>query len=118
MAEFIIKIPNWHPHRLNELMNVHWAKAAKMKKEDFRKIWTYAIGKPRAETKRELELTIILKKGQRSGDPDAYSKSLNDALVKAKLLVNDSPKWLRILPVNYERAAIGEWGTVITMRDV
>jgi hypothetical protein len=40
---------------------------------------------------------------QRGADPDAYWKSLLDALVHAGLLVDDSPKWCELGPVRFER---------------
>lgn len=95
----IIQIPDWHPARVNQLLTVHWAKASELKKRDSNMIWAYSRTTPKATTKRSVSLTIIVSGRGRKPDPDAFTKSLNDALVHNKLLVDDSAKWVVNQPV-------------------
>ena len=62
-----------------------------------------------------MDCNYVLGKGQRARDPDAYQKSLGDALVYAKLLVDDSLKWVEWGNVSYER---GDAATIITLTDI
>jgi Holliday junction resolvase RusA-like endonuclease len=107
-----ITIPNWHPTPLNKLINGHWAIAAKRKKADRNLIYCYTRHLPEATKKCRVHVAIILGKGQRACDPDAYWKSLNDALVHAKMLVNDSHKWVELMPIKFTR---GEMATIIRL---
>ena len=107
-------IPQWHPTPLNKLMSAHWSKRAKMKRDDFEIIWLNTLGLGGQMVKKELNLTIFLGKGQRKCDPDAYFKSLLDGLVKAKLIVDDSDKWLRINNPKFVRRP-ENWGTHIEL---
>ena len=59
----------------------------------------------------------ILDKGQRGADPDAYNKSLNDALVHSKLLVNDNRQYVENAPATYSRDP-KSWGSKITLEDM
>ncbi|WP_337187556.1 hypothetical protein [Phenylobacterium sp.] len=113
-----IFIPSWHPAKLNEILSGHWSKGHKLKKRDRQLVWAYSQKAARAVGKRRLELTIILKKGQRGADPDAYFKSLCDALKQEKLLVDDNRQGVELMPVRYEKAAGDEWGSVIRLWDV
>lgn len=110
-----ITIDNWHPTPLNKLVTSHWAVANKLKKRDKVEVRYASNHVPPATTKRRVELIIELGKGQRGCDPDAYFKSLGDALVTAKLLVNDSHKWVEWSPVQYER---GKRKTTIRLYDI
>ena len=110
-----IRIPNWHPTFLNQLINVHWAVANKRKKADSRLICTYMHHLPPATKKRRVKLAIILGKGQLAADPDAYQKSLGDALVHAGQLKNDSHLWVEWAPVKFLR---GEMMTIIELEDI
>lgn len=113
-----VYIPHWHPTPLNRLKG-HWAVAARMKKADRQMVAAYFAGQPKAERKRRRQLTIILAPGRRKCDPDAYDKALNDALVHAGALVNDSDNWLEISPVKYERGSSStDWGSLIELTDL
>lgn len=114
----IIKIPLWHPAPLNKLMENRW-KAARLKKASKEFIWwsAKAANTPQATGKRIVTLTIALGKGMRGCDPDAYWKDLLDAMVFAKLLRDDSPKWIELNPVKYLRES-DWWGTIIELQDV
>lgn len=116
----VIEIPRWHPARLNQLLNSHWGLRSKLKKQDraivaghaggFRSMATKATGR------RRVSLVITLAPRQRGGDPDAYWKSLLDALVKNGLLIDDSRTWCELGPVEYRRGA--EMATTIILEDV
>jgi len=110
-----ITIPNWHPVSLNYILNNHWSKGAKRKKGDANILRCYTQHLPKADCKRRIHLTIIMGKGQRACDPDAYFKSLLDGLVKCGTLVNDSHKWVELMPVKITR---GEMATVIQIEDL
>lgn len=112
---YMIAIPDWHPTPVNKLLK-HWAIAAKLKKSDRQMIWAYSTGIPKAIGKRSLEVEIILGKGQRACDPDAYFKSLNDALVHAGMLVDDNRQNVDLKPVIFTRST--RKSTIITLRDM
>ena len=113
----ILDIPKWHPTRLNQLLG-HWSKPHKRKKADRLIVWQSSLASkiPKATGKRRLTLHIILKKWQRGADPDGYFKSLNDALVHAGLLKNDSKEWVELSPVIYSRGE--NWGSRIILEDL
>ena len=110
-------IPRWHPHLQNEWDGRHWSVRAKMKKEDRLMVCVYGrisrfggVEIPVATSKRRVMFRFVFPKGKRRFDGDAPIKSGLDALVHAKLLRNDSPRWCELAPVEYARGA--EWGTV------
>lgn len=111
----LITIPNHHPAALNQYIGKHWAIGAKLKKLDKEMILGYCQHVPKATTKRRVDFTIILGKGQKSRDPDAYQKSLGDALVNAGMLVDDSAKWIEWGNVEYIR---GIKATLIKLTDM
>lgn len=110
-----VRIPNWIPATINELMSTHYMVSAKRKKADRNLIWTYTRHLPAAATKRRVTLTFVLPKGKRAFDPDAPQKSTGDALVHAKQLVNDSHLWVEWAPVRFER---GDMATIIELEDM
>ena len=100
---YIIQVNNWHPHTLNKLMKAHYHAANRMKSGDAQMIAAYArIARvPKAVGRRKLEIKI-----QATGkfaDPDAYYKSVNDALVTLGYLKDDSSKWVEITPTTFVR---------------
>ena len=103
MTCFTIEIPRWHPVPLNKLMNCHWGKRDRLKKDDQQMIFGYTRNIPKAEGKRRVSLHITLDKGQRAFDPDAYTKSLNDALVAVGMLVDDNRQHVELMPVTFSR---------------
>jgi hypothetical protein len=58
-----------------------------------------------------------LDKGQHAADPDSQFKSLCDALVHAKMLVNDNRQHVELAPVTFSRDPKA-WGTVIQLEDL
>lgn len=99
-----IDIPRWIPTSVNKLMSHHWASANRLKRADTQMIGVYAAKAsiPKAEGKRRVLTTITVNRG-RAPDPDNLQKSLNDALVKCGLLVDDSHIWLETKPVIIKR---------------
>jgi Holliday junction resolvase RusA-like endonuclease len=119
MSVYTIVIPGWHPYRLNQTEGRHWSVKARLKRADREMIGMYArlgVGVPQATGKRRIGLTVTLAPKQRSPDPDAFWKGLLDSLVACRLLVDDNPKWVEILPVRYERGSA--MATTIAIEDV
>ncbi len=100
----VLEIPQWVPHRLNQLLG-HWAQAARRKKQDREFIGIYAHLQriPKAEGKRRVSLVITLGPKMRSPDKDCWWKSVADALSACGLVKDDSPKWIEFGAVVYER---------------
>lgn len=115
-ATYTIIIPRWHPTRLNQLLTCHWVTAHRRKAADKAMVALYCRHTPPARGKRRVRLHILLAKGQRAADPDAYFKSLGDALVAAGMLVNDNRQHVEWLPVTFGRET--EWGSHITFEDL
>lgn len=105
MTEYTIIIPHWHPTPLNKLIHKHWGRTMRLKHADAQMIGTYAhiVNIPKATGKRSVRLIIILGKGQRACDPDAYYKSPLDALVKLGYLIDDNRQNLELLPTAFQR---------------
>jgi hypothetical protein len=111
-------IPAWAPARLNQWDGRHWSVRARLKTFDRNMVATYALkaALPRATGKRRVTVTITLGASQRACDPDAYTKSLADALVHCGLLRNDSREWVEWMPFRFERGA--ERATAIELMDI
>lgn len=117
-GKWYVRIDRWHPARLNQLINVHWATAARRKKHDAQivALSVAGAGVPKAESKRRVSLEITLAPRQRAGDPDAYWKSLLDSLVHCGALRNDSHVWLELGGITFARGPIAS--TVICLENV
>lgn len=113
--EHVIHIPQWRPATLNQLMG-HWSKTHKLKKSDRQIIAHYCKDTPKATGKRRVSLHISLKGRQQKADPDAYWKSLLDALVACGQLINDNDANVELGTVTYDREV--QAGTVITLTEV
>jgi hypothetical protein len=111
-------IAGWHPAKLNQLLNSHWAARGRVKKldRDLVTVCARMAGTPRAKGKRRVSLVLTLAPGQRAGDPDCYWKSLLDALVHAGLLGDDSPRWCELGTVGFVRGEAR--ATTITLEDL
>lgn len=111
-----IVIQNWHPVTDNQLMNSHYLRRHKLKLKDAITIQVASLHLRPATGKRKVEVTVTLgPKQKKKVDPFAYWKSLLDALVNAKMLVDDSDKWAQVEPLKYER---GERRTLIVLTDL
>jgi hypothetical protein len=113
-----ITIPHWHPYRLNQTRGRHWSVEHRLKERDRALIALYAqtAGVAVATGPRRVHLALTLGKGQRGGDPDAYWKGLLDSLVRLYLLIDDSPKYVVLYPVEFARGKEAE--TTIELYDL
>jgi Holliday junction resolvase RusA-like endonuclease len=118
MTCYTLDIPRWHPATINQLMHSVRGKI-RLKKADREMIAGYGMAEriPRAQRKRRLSLHIILGKGQRGADADAYHKSLLDACKHAGLILDDSSRYVELTPVTFSRDW-QNWGTRITLLDL
>ena len=98
-------IPNWHPTRLNKLLTCHPKTAGRLNKADRNLVCGYALRDrfPVATTRRRVDLHITLGPRQKEGDEGNWWKSLEDALVKAKPLIDDNRHWYERGDVTFER---------------
>lgn len=100
-----LKIERWSPALLNDLMG-HWARAYKLKKIDRNMVMAYCLQNrmPLANGPRRVSLTITLSPKQHvAPDPDAFWKSLLDALVHARMLIDDCRQYCEMGPVTFLR---------------
>lgn len=117
-----LTIDNWQPARLNQLLSGHWSKRARLKRQDRDTVFLAASkgiledGLRFALGKRRVSLEITLAPRQRAGDPDAYWKSLLDALVHAGLLLDDNRQGVELGPVTFIRGP--RRATTITLEDL
>jgi hypothetical protein len=105
MNTYTLTIDNWHPARLNAWDGRHWAVRARLKRADREIIGLYArlAGIPPATGKRRVSLRLTLGPRQREPDPDAFFKSVLDALVHAGLLVDDDRHGVELGDVAFQR---------------
>ncbi len=115
-GRWTLTIEGWHPTPLNKLLTSHWAKAGRMKKADAATIEHELKSVPVATMPRRVSLRIILEPRQRACDPDAYWKSLLDAMVAAGKLVDDNRQWCETTPVEFERGKAK--ATILTIEDI
>jgi hypothetical protein len=116
-GRFVVVICGWHPTRLNQLLEGHWASRQRRKDADADLIAIECLrfGVPRAVGRRRVSLELWMGKGERRGDPDAYWKGLLDGLVRCGVLKDDGPRWVDLGPVTYGRD--GHRRTVIVLED-
>ena len=116
----VLNIPNWNPAQLNKLMRNHWI-AMRLKKIDREMIHAYALAEriPVAKGKRVVHMLITLKKKRgRRPDADAFLKSTLDALVHARLLIDDSDRWCYWTAPKITMSDDKSWGTTIALEDL
>lgn len=116
-GRWVVTIPNWHPCPLNKLIGYSWRTVHARKQADQRRVadeMAFA-GIPEARKARRVSLRIVLGPRQRSCDPDAYWKSMLDALVACGRLRDDSRQWCELDHVEFER---GKRSTVLTLEDI
>jgi Holliday junction resolvase RusA-like endonuclease len=115
VAVWTITIP-CHTARLNELLrSVKGRIRLKRRDRDLVLVACRNVSLPPATGKRRVSLQVTLGMGQRRADPDAWWKSLLDALRHAHAIVDDGPRWCELGPVEYTR---GRAGMVITLEDL
>lgn len=114
--QIVAFIPNWRPCTLNSLLAVsHWTRSA-MKEADAWQVLAAFTGKPKSTGKRRVDVQIALAGRWKEADPDAYWKSLLDALVKCGQLVDDRREFCELGEVTYVRDC-AERGTKITLTE-
>ena len=120
VAGYLLVIPRWHPTPLNRLLKCHWGTAAKRKRSDWEIVAGHFLAEriPPAEGKRRLSVWLSLRPGQRAADPDAYHKTLLDALTACGALVDDNRQGVELPPVEFFRGTAGDWGTMLVLEDV
>lgn len=115
-----IVIPDWRPALLNELMRSHWSKVGRLKRRDREMVAAYSrlANVPPARGPRRVGLIIGGNRyPERAPDPDGVWKSLLDALVHARMLIDDSAEWCELKRPVFHRRPEG-FRTVITLEDV
>ena len=117
MSVYRLRIDRWIPARLNQLM-MGWQTAYRLKKVDRNMVCGYCLANrfPIAQGPREVNLFITLAPKQRAPDPDSLWKSTLDALVHARMLIDDNRQYCRPGTVEFERGK--ERGTVIELVDL
>ena len=101
-GSFTIAIPHWRPTPKNEMLGYHWTRGYKLKRQDRRIVDAWAFGLPEATGKRRVSLVVILTGRMKECDPDAYWPSLCDALVHARMLVDDDEDFVEHGPVKHD----------------
>jgi Holliday junction resolvase RusA-like endonuclease len=117
MSEHVheLTIPEWSPTPLNRLLSRVRARI-KGKQTDRLVVVAHALAQdvPRAKCKRRVSVRVTAP--GRLPDPDNLLKSLLDALVAARLLVDDSAAWIELGQVKVERGPRRQ--TVVTLEDL
>ena len=104
----VLVIDRWHPATLNQWDGKHWRARHRLKKADRELVTLLARSAsiPLAKGKRRVSLRLTLAPRQRAADPDAFWKSVLDALVHAGLLLDDNRQHVELGPVTFDR---GPW---------
>jgi hypothetical protein len=113
-----VQVVDWRPATLNELMSGRRT-CMRLKKRDrlvLCAMFEQAVEVPPATGKRRVSLRIVLPRGQRRFDKDAFWKSLLDGLTHAGALVDDRPDYCEPGTVEYARDERLE--TTIRLEDV
>lgn len=119
LRTWVIAIDGWLPERVNVLLRCHWSQRKKLMVTASQQVGLARLlaGVPRADDTRARRRVSVVYQQPRgpAADPDARWKHLLDALVRAGLLVDDSPKWCELGSVETVR---GPRQTVVTLEDV
>lgn len=118
MARLTLTIERWYPSTINQLLRSVRMRIRR-KKLDREVIMAHAWQQkiPKAQGKRRVSVHIVLGKGKRAADADAYHKSLLDACKHAGIIVDDTSRYVELAPVTFSRNSI-QPGTVITLEDL
>lgn len=118
MSTWTLTIPDYTPMPLNQLLSAHPKRRGRLKRGDADLVGAYARLQeiPRALGPRRVTVEAYYPPRVRRPDPDALWKGLLDALVHARLLVNDSAPWVTLGAVVLLRGARRE--TRITLEDL
>lgn len=115
----ILTIPRWMPVSDNILMGAHRFTKIKLKKADANAIyWSMREQRiPTALKRRKIEVVIKCKPRGRMPDPTNFAKSLLDAMVKCRLVIDDSQRWCEYVTPIIKRGKGKDWGTEIIIED-
>lgn len=93
---YTLTILGWHPYRCNQWRGRHWGVAARLREREAEILWSSALlaGVPVAMGPRRVGLILHGWPSGRFPDRDAFDKLLLDALVQARVLVDDGPAHL------------------------
>lgn len=87
----------WHPPRKNvynsgATIRARAGRRKRMRRHTADVLACYKIQAkiPNAEGKRRIQVTLVMEKGQRAGDPDGYQECLLDSMQDACLIRNDN----------------------------
>lgn len=113
-----LRIPGYLPPTLNAMLYRHWAKASRLKKECHDLIAGHALeqGLVKATGRRRVTLTLTLAGRKKVRDGDSSFKAVLDGLVRAGLLLDDSPDAVEVAPMVQERGEAV--ATTITLEDL
>jgi hypothetical protein len=122
----VITIEGYHPTPINRLLRMHWAKRDRILRAEYALIaaharaagaasWRTETGALLPHTRKRVEVTFVLRPGQRACDPDAQLKGLLDGLCRCGAIADDSRTWIDLAPVRYERGV--RWGTVVRISE-
>jgi len=114
-----IYVPGWHPVTDNRLIGAPDWKVKKLKTGDAKAIGKVLLIRPVKEADRPRRLAVRLDYENRRGRKDFHNihKSLDDALVRNHLLIDDDPDWMIDGGTTEDRQA-GRKGTLIRLEDV
>jgi hypothetical protein len=117
LASHTLTVPAWHPCRVDQFLG-RWSREHRKKGVDRQVIGTALKEEaiPPATGKRRVSLTLTLGPKQRAGDPDAYWKSLLDALDHVGLLTDNSGQGVELGPVAFVRGPAR--ATTIVLEDL
>lgn len=116
----VVWVPAWHPPSLNHAVGRHWSKLARMKRGAADIVGVYfraAGGKPITQTYRPVRKISLILSGDLAKrlDQDNIDKVFRDALVRAAVIVDDSPEWAEFAPTVI--APDLAYGTTFTVDD-
>jgi Holliday junction resolvase RusA-like endonuclease len=99
----VFVVPDFLPTSANRLMRMHYSARNRALKGDAELVAVYALqaGVAKAVGKRRLRMTFT--SNDSLPDPDNCLKSLLDSLVKARLLLDDSPSYVELAAVSVKR---------------
>lgn len=113
-----LSLDGWLPVNLNTLMRMHRHARSKALHADAQVIGAeaHSQGLVKAAGRRRVGMLIRYARGKTPVDPDAYFKSVLDALRKCGLLLEDNRHAVELGSVSYEEAP--RKGLVITLEDL
>jgi hypothetical protein len=118
MPVYTLTLPDWRPPSKNELFRGTLRERMRLQEKAAELVGNYAHvqGIPKATGPRKVNVRFTYPRGARFHDADAFYPSLLDCLVACHLLVDDSPKWVRIGLWAFQEGHSQQ--TVIRLRDL